>query len=197
MVHLSDFLAFTLVLGAVSAVRSGVAHTHLLKACASCGKSEGPRDPAGDLSTTTLALGEPCGVYTLSCAKGLRCMPPAQETSPLQSLLQGRGICTKGGRASPPERPHLTGGIPSHNGDLEKAPCRKLLNALLQHLELTVFPSNSDIYIPNCDTRGFYRKKQCRSSMGMQRGQCWCVDERGTPLPTHASNDGTISCDGQ
>ncbi|XP_023687308.1 insulin-like growth factor-binding protein 6 [Paramormyrops kingsleyae] len=194
MVHLSDLLAFTLMLGAVSAVRSGIARTHLLKAG---GKSEGPRDPVGDLSTTTLALGEPCGVYTLSCAKGLRCMPSAQETGPLQALLQGRGICTKGSRASPPERPHPTGGNPSNTGELEKAPCRKLLNTLLQHLELTVFPSNSDIYIPNCNTRGYYRKKQCRSSMGMQRGQCWCVDEHGTLLPTRASNDGTISCDGQ
>lgn len=106
MLHLSDLLAFTLMLGAVSAVRSDIARAHLLKAG---GKSEGPRDPAGDLSTTTLALGEPCGVYTLSCAKGLRCMPSAQETSPLQALLQGRGICTKGGRPSPPERPHPTG----------------------------------------------------------------------------------------
>ncbi|KAJ4933850.1 hypothetical protein JOQ06_006659 [Pogonophryne albipinna] len=40
------------------------------------------------------------------------------------------------------------------------APCRKLLNLVLRGLELTIFQSDRDIYIPNCDTRGFYRKKQ-------------------------------------
>lgn len=41
-----------------------------------------------------------------------------------------------------------------------QTPCRKLLNNVLRGLELTFFPSDRDIYIPNCDTRGFYRKKQ-------------------------------------
>lgn len=41
-----------------------------------------------------------------------------------------------------------------------QAPCRKLLNTVLRGLELTIFQSDRDIYIPNCDTRGFYRKKQ-------------------------------------
>lgn len=44
-----------------------------------------------------------------------------------------------------------------------QAPCRKLLNAVLRGLELTVFPSDRDIYIPNCDTRGYYRKKQVQT----------------------------------
>lgn len=197
-----------------------------------------------------------------------------------------------------------------------QAPCRKLLNSVLRGLELTIFQSDRDIYIPNCDTRGFYRKKQvrcyshetcnfidclllwcdvkmclcctdlvyfwecesctplqlsravhpeiclrpqglritdtslseplscelresvlryddisfslfsslttfptlplnlrppslskspslsfnltqCRSSKGMQRGHCWCVDELGTPVPSRASEDGTLPCDGE
>jgi len=41
-----------------------------------------------------------------------------------------------------------------------QAPCRKMLNSVLRGLELTIFQSDRDIYIPNCDTRGFYRKKQ-------------------------------------
>lgn len=41
-----------------------------------------------------------------------------------------------------------------------QAPCRKLLNSVLRGLELTIIQSDRDIYIPNCDTRGFYRKKQ-------------------------------------
>ncbi|CAG6021939.1 unnamed protein product, partial [Menidia menidia] len=81
-------------------------------------------------------------------------------------------------------------------GDLCGAPCHKLLNNVLRGLEPTIFQSDHDIYIPNCDTRGFYRKKQCRSSKGMQRGHCWCVDEVGAPLPLHGSEDGSLPCDG-
>uniref|UniRef100_A0A8D3DQP9 Insulin-like growth factor binding protein 6b n=1 Tax=Scophthalmus maximus TaxID=52904 RepID=A0A8D3DQP9_SCOMX len=143
------------------------------KVCPSCrdplGAGRPPRDHNVAGSTSVLAQGEPCGVYTLSCAKGLRCVPPPREHSPLQALLQGRGICAKHSRTGPTERPPPTGPHPSHGGDIEKAPCRKLLNSVLRGLELTIFQSDRDIYIPNCDTRGFYRKKQCRSSKGMQR----------------------------
>ncbi|XP_041953171.1 insulin-like growth factor-binding protein 6b [Alosa pseudoharengus] len=173
------------------------------KGCLSCkdplaSGSRASRDHAGTASSTSvLALGEPCGVYTLSCAKGLRCVPPPREHSPLQALLQGRGFCVKHSRPSPTERPHPTGPHPSHVGEIDKAPCRKLLNSVLRGLELTIFQSDRDIYIPNCDTRGFYRKKQCRSSMGMQRGNCWCVDELGTALPVRPSEDGSLPCDGE
>uniref|UniRef100_A0A3B3REX3 Insulin-like growth factor binding protein 6b n=1 Tax=Paramormyrops kingsleyae TaxID=1676925 RepID=A0A3B3REX3_9TELE len=156
-------------------------------------------DRAGEGSTSSLALGEPCGVYTLSCAKGLRCVPPAREQSPLQALLQGRGVCAKQSRGGPGDRPTFTGEDThsSSSSDLEKAPCRKLLNSVLRSVELTIFPSSRDIYIPNCDTRGFYRKKQCRSSKGTQRGHCWCVDEHGTKLPARAGEDGALPCDGE
>lgn len=83
------------------------------KVCPSCkdplGAGRPPRDHAVAGSMTVLAQGEPCGVYTLSCAKGLRCVPPPREHSPLQALLQGRGTCAKNGRTSPTERPHPTG----------------------------------------------------------------------------------------
>lgn len=46
-----------------------------------------------EVSTSILALDEPCGVYTLPCAQGLRCIPPRGEQGPLQALLQGRGLC--------------------------------------------------------------------------------------------------------
>ncbi|KAK1803438.1 hypothetical protein P4O66_020869 [Electrophorus voltai] len=173
------------------------------KVCPSCkdpmGAGRASREHAGgsSASTAALALGEPCGVYTLGCAKGLRCMPPPREHSPLQALLQGRGFCIKHSRASPTERPHLAGPHPSHSGEIDKAPCRKRLNAVLRGLELTVFQSDRDIYIPNCDTRGYYRKKQCRSSKGMQRGHCWCVDELGVAVATHAGEDGALPCDGE
>lgn len=37
--------------------------------------------------------GESCGVYTPSCALGLRCVPRPGERTPLQALLRGKGIC--------------------------------------------------------------------------------------------------------
>lgn len=43
---------------------------------------------------------------------------------------------------------------------IRQGPCRKLLNTVLQGIELTVIHSIQDIYIPNCDRHGFFRKKQ-------------------------------------
>ncbi|KAG9353475.1 hypothetical protein JZ751_018077 [Albula glossodonta] len=126
------------------------------KACSSCKElpgsgvgGRGQKEQTEEASTSLLALGEPCGVYTLSCATGLRCIPPPQESSPLQALLQGRGVCSRNNTASRPQRPLPTGVDPLSNGELEKGPCRKLQNAVLEGLELTVFQFNTDIYIPN------------------------------------------------
>lgn len=83
------------------------------KVCPSCRDSLGagrpPRDHNAAGSTLVLAQGEPCGVYTLSCASGLRCVPPPRDHSPLQALLQGRGLCAKYTRMVPTERPHPPG----------------------------------------------------------------------------------------
>lgn len=85
------------------------------KNCLTCkdghysGAGRASRDHAGPASTAVLALGEPCGVYTLSCAKGLRCVPPPKDHSPLQALLQGRGFCAKQGKLVPTEKPQPTG----------------------------------------------------------------------------------------
>ena len=94
------------------------------KVCPSCkdpvGAGRAPRDHIGAGSTSVLAQGEPCGVYTLSCAKGLRCVPPPREHSPLQALLQGRGSCAKHSRTSPTERPHPTGKRTHSTGNLAR-----------------------------------------------------------------------------
>ncbi|XP_061470591.1 insulin-like growth factor-binding protein 6 [Rhineura floridana] len=66
--------------------------------------------------------------------------------------------------------------------ELETAPCRRHLSAILQELKAPLYFNGEDIFIPNCDTRGFYRRKQCRASKGQKRGQCWCVDKRGHQL---------------
>ncbi|KAL6483520.1 hypothetical protein MHYP_G00083920 [Metynnis hypsauchen] len=201
MPFLSNLTAIVLLLVAHCGSWTTASRLGPHKLCPSCkdslGSGRASRDHVGASNTAVLALGEPCGVYTLSCAKGLRCMPPPREHSPLQALLQGRGVCAKHNKMSPTERPHPAGPHPSHSSEIDKAPCRKLLNAVLRSLELTVFQSDRDIYIPNCDTRGFYRKKQCRSSKGMQRGHCWCVDELGVTIPSRVGEDGALPCDGE
>lgn len=202
MPFLSNLTAIILLLVAHCGSCTAASRFGPHKLCPSCkdplAMGRPSRDHLGPSSTSILALGEPCGVYTLSCAKGLRCMPPPREHSPLQALLQGRGFCAKHGKMSPTERPHSTGSpYTSQSGEIDKAPCRKLLNAVLRGLEVTIFQSDRDIYIPNCDTRGFYRKKQCRSSKGMQRGHCWCVDELGVALTARDGEDGSLPCDGE
>ncbi|KAJ8359132.1 hypothetical protein SKAU_G00156570 [Synaphobranchus kaupii] len=199
---LSNLLALlTLLLLSMQGFWTLAAQLGPQKACPSCrepsGTNRGLKDQAGEVSTSVLALGEPCGVYTLSCARGLRCMPPPRESSPLQALLQGRGVCSTNYTARTPERPLPTGLDMTSNGELEKAPCRRLQHAVLGGLELTVIQPNPDIYIPNCDTRGFYRRKQCWSSKRMQRGHCWCVDEYGRFLPSRTREDGTVQCGSQ
>ncbi|XP_042187957.1 insulin-like growth factor-binding protein 3 [Callorhinchus milii] len=59
------------------------------------GECEPVREPGcGCCTTCALRQGQPCGVYTERCASGLTCLPQAGETRPLQSLLEGRGVCT-------------------------------------------------------------------------------------------------------
>lgn len=43
---------------------------------------------------------------------------------------------------------------------LWQGPCRRLLTTLIQGLDVHLFDSQHDIYMPNCDKRGFFRKKQ-------------------------------------
>lgn len=52
--------------------------------------------------------------------------------------------------------------IDKHNWYIlpEQAPCRKLLTTLILDLEAHLFDTQHDIYMPNCDKRGFFRKKQ-------------------------------------
>ncbi|XP_072910465.1 insulin-like growth factor-binding protein 4 [Hemitrygon akajei] len=52
------------------------------------------REPGcGCCQMCALSRGQSCGVYTARCATGLRCYPQLMETKPLETLMQGRGIC--------------------------------------------------------------------------------------------------------
>ncbi|XP_076012891.1 insulin-like growth factor-binding protein 6 [Genypterus blacodes] len=148
--------------------------------------------PSTNVSVTALAQGEPCGVYTPSCAHGLRCSPPVDEPRPLRALLEGRGTCNDTNRINPTDQ--ILTEAPATTEDPEEPPCRKLLTNLIKGLNAHLFQSHHDIYMPNCDKHGFFRKKQCWSSRGKQRGKCWCVDGNGMPLPSYSNSKGSQTC---
>ncbi|XP_028810140.1 insulin-like growth factor-binding protein 5a [Denticeps clupeoides] len=47
----------------------------------------------GCCMTCALTEGDSCGVYTGTCAQGLRCLPRSGEEKPLHALLHGKGLC--------------------------------------------------------------------------------------------------------
>ncbi|XP_063315139.1 insulin-like growth factor-binding protein 4 [Pelobates fuscus] len=49
----------------------------------------------GCCATCALPKGAPCGVYTARCGSGLRCFPSRGTEKPLQTLMQGQGVCTE------------------------------------------------------------------------------------------------------
>ncbi|EHB09136.1 Insulin-like growth factor-binding protein 3 [Heterocephalus glaber] len=71
--------------------------------------------------------------------------------------------------------------------ETEYGPCRREMEDTLNHLKFLNVLSPRGVHIPNCDKKGFYKKKQCRPSKGRKRGFCWCVDKYGQPLPGYDS----------
>ncbi|KAG5837986.1 hypothetical protein ANANG_G00218980 [Anguilla anguilla] len=186
MLPLCDLLALAVLLAAQPGPWTAASRAAPQKGCASCRGLRGPA-PA-EAGTSSLAVGSPAGVHP-ELRPGTALRAPSATTAPSRRCCRDGGCAPSTSKPAPPRSPsrqvHTLHTV---------APCRKLLNTVLRHLEPTHFPANRDIYIPNCDTRGFYRKKQCHSSKGMQRGQCWCVDEHGTPLRN--GEDGVLPCDG-
>ncbi|CDQ68117.1 insulin-like growth factor-binding protein 3 [Oncorhynchus mykiss] len=66
----------------------------------------------------------------------------------------------------------------------EYGPCLREMESVLKGLKITDILNPRGFHIPNCDNKGFYKKKQCRPSKGRKRGFCWCVDKYGQPLPS-------------
>ncbi|XP_060128164.1 insulin-like growth factor-binding protein 6 [Zootoca vivipara] len=93
-----------------------------------------------------------------------------QSQDPLQEVTVGKTQLQQLSLSSDTKQEH------------DMAPCRRHLAAILQELKAPLYQNGQDIFIPNCDTKGFYRRKQCQASKGQKRGQCWCVDKRGRRL---------------
>ncbi len=93
------------------ALSSPVPLTTPSRGCPTCRSNSTQAQLSVDSNATALAVGEPCGVYTLSCAPGLRCAPPEDEPRPLRALLEGRGVCTNASSVGPTENIHTAGKV--------------------------------------------------------------------------------------
>lgn len=193
-----------------------------------------------------LEEGQPCGVYTGPCARGLRCLPKDGEEKPLHALLHGRGSCkneklykmlhaskdgqsdallriAESGQTKVPlygdhissrkaqamkqakdRKKQLARLGPASNLDFsalsldklepEFGPCRRRLDNLIQSMKDTSRVLALSLYIPNCDKKGFFKRKQCKPSRGRKRGICWCVDRFGVKIPGINYAGGELQC---
>ncbi|XP_056292751.1 insulin-like growth factor-binding protein 5 [Pseudoliparis swirei] len=174
------------------ALSSSMMLTTPSRGCLTCKLKSTQSQLAVDSNSTAPAIGEPCGVYTLGCAQGLRCTPSQDEPRPLRALLDGRGVCSNASSVNPTENVQTVELTTTQDPD--EAPCRKLLTSLIKGLDAHLFKSHHDIYMPNCDKRGFFRKKQCWSSRGKRHGKCWCVNQNGMPVSSNTKHKGGRSC---
>ncbi|KAK2883571.1 hypothetical protein Q8A67_017208 [Cirrhinus molitorella] len=67
--------------------------------------------------------------------------------------------------------------------ETEYGPCRREMESVMKILKISNVLNPRGFRIPNCDQKGFYKKKQCRPSKGRRRGYCWCVDKYGQAIP--------------
>ncbi|XP_077071796.1 insulin-like growth factor-binding protein 5b isoform X2 [Siphateles boraxobius] len=172
--------------------------------------------------TCALAEGQACGVYTGTCTHGLRCLPRNGEEKPLHALLHGRGVCTNEKGYKPPHPPidvinskkhaavrkdkkkqqeklRILGTLdysplPIDKHEPEFGPCRRKLDGIIQSMKDTSRVMALSLYLPNCDRKGFFKRKQCKPSRGRKRGICWCVDKYGVQLPGTDYSGGNIQC---
>ncbi|KAJ4937390.1 hypothetical protein JOQ06_001951 [Pogonophryne albipinna] len=169
------------------------------------------REPGcGCCMACALEKGASCGVHTAHCGEGLRCSPRPDEAMPLHALTRGQGVCTEdqGGDDVPDHGSlhYLLGlNLPLDQDTAEgqesiKARVNAICNKLDQqgpchielHAALDMISSSQQklgerfttFYLPNCDKHGFYKSKQCESSLVGPAARCWCVSSwNGKKLP--------------
>uniref|UniRef100_A0A3P8WIV6 Insulin-like growth factor-binding protein 5 n=1 Tax=Cynoglossus semilaevis TaxID=244447 RepID=A0A3P8WIV6_CYNSE len=84
--------------------------------------------------------------------------------------------------------------LPIDKHEPEFGPCRRKLDGILQQMKDTSRVLALSLYLPNCDRKGFFKRKQCKPSRGRKRGICWCVDKYGIQLPGTDYSGGDIQC---
>ncbi|KAI9535088.1 hypothetical protein NQZ68_007177 [Dissostichus eleginoides] len=84
--------------------------------------------------------------------------------------------------------------LPIDKHEPEFGPCRRKLDGIIQGMKDTSRVMALSLYLPNCDRKGFFKRKQCKPSRGRKRGICWCVDKYGVQLPGTDYSGGDIQC---
>ncbi|KAG5283408.1 hypothetical protein AALO_G00041740 [Alosa alosa] len=84
--------------------------------------------------------------------------------------------------------------LPIDKHEPEYGPCRRKLDGIIQSMKDTSRVMALSLYLPNCDRKGFFKRKQCKPSRGRKRGICWCVDKYGVQLPGTDYSGGNIQC---
>ncbi|XP_028918859.1 insulin-like growth factor-binding protein 5 [Ornithorhynchus anatinus] len=83
---------------------------------------------------------------------------------------------------------------PDLRQESELGPCRRQMEASLQEMKASPRMVPRAVHLPNCDRKGFYKRKQCKPSRGRKRGICWCVDKYGLKLPGSEYVAGDFQC---
>ncbi|XP_060118746.1 insulin-like growth factor-binding protein 5 [Heteronotia binoei] len=89
---------------------------------------------------------------------------------------------------------HPRATAPELRPEFELGPCRRQMEASLQELKSSQRMIPRAVHLPNCDRKGFYKRKQCKPSKGRKRGLCWCVDKYGLKLPGSDYVTGDLQC---
>uniref|UniRef100_A0A1A8FN67 Insulin-like growth factor-binding protein 5 n=2 Tax=Nothobranchius korthausae TaxID=1143690 RepID=A0A1A8FN67_9TELE len=76
----------------------------------------------------------------------------------------------------------------------EFGPCRRKLDGIIHDMKDASRVMALSLYLPNCDRKGFFKRKQCKPSRGRKRGICWCVDKYGLQIPGTVYSGGDIQC---
>ncbi|XP_004469653.1 insulin-like growth factor-binding protein 5 [Dasypus novemcinctus] len=84
--------------------------------------------------------------------------------------------------------------LPEKRQESEQGPCRRHIETSLKELKASPRMVLRAVYLPNCDRKGFYKRKQCKPSRGRKRGKCWCVDKYGMKLPGMEYVNGDLQC---
>ncbi|XP_008332532.1 insulin-like growth factor-binding protein 1 [Cynoglossus semilaevis] len=172
-----------------------------------------------------LEKGASCGVHTASCAEGLRCSPRPGEARPLYALTRGQGVCTENlgqeeeegvpdhdsmqfvlGFNRPFDHQENAGAYENikvkanaiRNSLIQQGPCHVELHSALEVIassQQQLGENFTTFYLPNCDKHGYYKAKQCESSLVGPPARCWCVSSwNGRQIPGSSDLLGDSEC---
>uniref|UniRef100_A0A8C4NDX8 Insulin like growth factor binding protein 5 n=1 Tax=Eptatretus burgeri TaxID=7764 RepID=A0A8C4NDX8_EPTBU len=131
---------------------------------------------------------------------------PAKSTSnvPVAAGDPSRAESTQGLQHNPHGKNHRgVGVLPDkhadqvhrHGHDNQQGPCKLSLNRVMMNtLKKDIPQSPMGIYIPNCDRKGYYKRKQCNPSRGKKKGLCWCVNKYGMRVHGSQHMGGSRRC---